>query len=68
MAELCSLLSVTLVSRLVCLMTGLWDGQQDNTKTTEQISMKLQWKMGLLPKCTILSFGADRDKAMDQGF
>ena len=49
-------------------MTGLWDGQQDNTKTTEQISMKLQWKMGLLPKCTILSFGADRDKAMDQGF
>ena len=42
--------------RRVCLL----DCQQDYTKTTEWISMKLGWKMGRGPEQTLLTFGVDR--------
>ena len=41
--------------------------QQNNTKTIEQISMKLGWRMGLGPELTPSTFGADRDKGMHLG-
>ena len=39
----------------------------DYAKTTEQISTELQWRMGLGPEWTPLTFGVDMDKGKDPG-
>lgn len=49
--------SLLSVFRLVC--------DQDYTKTTEQISVKLEWRVGLGPEWTPLMFFADPDKDKD---
>lgn len=49
--------SLLSVFRLVC--------DQDYTKTTEQISVKLEWRVGLAPEWTPLTFFADPDKDKD---
>lgn len=51
------LFSLLSVFRLVC--------DQDYTKTTEQISVKLEWRVGLGPEWTPLTFFADPDKDKD---
>ena len=52
-------LSCPFVCLLVC--------QQDYTKTTDQISMKLGWMMGLGPEWTPSTSGADPHKVMEPG-
>lgn len=41
--------------------------QEDYTKTTEGISTKLGWKMGVSQEQTPLTSGADPDKGLDSG-
>ena len=36
--------------------------EQDYTKTAERIPTELEWRMGLSPEQTPLTFGADPDK------
>lgn len=45
--------------RLVCL--------QDYAKTTDRISAKLGWRIGLGPEDTSLTFGNSPDKGADPG-
>ena len=51
----------------VYLLAGWWVCQQDDTKTLEQISTKLGWRMAPCPEYTPISFGAVPDKGMDPG-
>lgn len=46
----------------VCASVCLLDCQQDYTKTTKQICMKLGWLTVLDPQETTFGFGADLDK------
>ena len=51
----------------VCQSIGLLVCQQDYTKTTEWISTKLGWRMGLGPEQTLLTYVADPDKGTYPG-
>lgn len=50
-----------------CLLIGWLVCQQGHVRTTEQISMKLVWRMSLGPEQILITFGADTDKGTDQG-
>ena len=50
------------------LFVGLLVCHQVHTKTSQQISIKLGWTMGLVPEKTPLTFGVDvNDKVTDPG-
>ena len=51
-----------------CLLVGWLVCQQDSTNSTEQISMRLGWRMCLGPEKTPLTFGVDLNKGKDAGF
>lgn len=51
----------------VSLLVGSLDWEQNYAKSTEQIPIKLRWRMDFIPEWTPLTFGTDLDKVLDQG-